>query len=92
MLKWDGDWVYSTGKLATKLTGCKSFGLFFFWSEVENHLKSKSFKNKVELFEKIKECVKGIPLKMIQDLIDNFRSRISAVEKYQGGLILNKNF
>ena len=65
---------------------------YFFWSEVENRLKSKSFKNKHELVEKIKESVKEIPLKMIRDSIDNFRSRIGAVEKNQGGLILNKNF
>ena len=82
--------IHSTGKLATKLTGSKYLD-YYFWSEVENRLKSKSFKNKVELVEKIKECVKEIPLKMIEQSIINFRFRVNAVEKNQDYYILNKN-
>jgi hypothetical protein len=65
---------------------------YFFWNEVEDRLKSKTFKNKQELIEKIKESVAEIPLKKIQDAIDSFRSRIYALEKNKGGLILNKHF
>ena len=64
---------------------------YFFWSEVETCLQKK-FNNKFQLVQKIKECVNEIPLKMIQDAIDEFRSRIYAVEKNKGGLILNKYY
>ena len=64
---------------------------YFFWNEVENRLKKKSYKNKQELMKKIEE-VNEIPLKSIQDAIDIFRSRVYAVEKNQGGLIINKHF
>ena len=58
---------------------------------MENRLKSKSFNSKAELVEKIKQIVKEIPLKLIKDSIDSFRSRVYAVEKNNGSLILNKN-
>ena len=51
--------------------------------------KKKSFNNVHKLAQKIKECVKKISLKSIQDAIDNFRSRVYQVEKNFGGLILN---
>ena len=63
---------------------------YFFWNEVEDELKTKSFNNVHELAQKIKECVKKISLKSIQDAIDNFRSRVYQVGKNFGGLILNK--
>ena len=63
---------------------------YFFWNEVEVRLKKKRFLNVSQLVQKIKETVKEIPIKMIQDSIDNFRSRIFACEKNSGGLILNK--
>ena len=33
------------------------------------------------LIEKIKKAMNEIPLKMVQDAIDNFRSKVNAVEK-----------
>ena len=63
---------------------------YFFWNEVENRLKSKNYHNRKELVEKIKETIQEIPIKMIQGSIDNFRSRVYAVEKNEGRLILNK--
>jgi len=65
---------------------------YFFWNEVEVHLKTKKFNNIAQLTQKIKESIKEIPLKMIQDSIDNFRSRVHACEKNSGGLILNKYY
>ena len=62
---------------------------YFFWDAVEVQLKTKSFNNVHEIAQKIKECVKKISLKSIQDAIDNFRSRVYRVEKNFGGLILN---
>ena len=47
--------------------------------------------NREDLIKKIaKKIAKKIPLKMIQDSIKSFRSRVHAVEMNQGGLILNK--
>lgn len=63
---------------------------YFFWNEVSSRLKKKSFCNREELIKKLKETIKEIPLKMIQDAIDEFRSRVYEVEKNKGGLILNK--
>ena len=41
---------------------------------MEVHLKTKKFNNIAQLTQKIKESIKEIPLKMIQNSIDNFRS------------------
>ena len=49
---------------------------YFFWNEAEVHLKTKKINNIAQLTQKIKEPIKEIPLKMIQDSIDNFRSRV----------------
>ena len=38
----------------------------------------------------IKKITKKIPLKMIQDFIKSFRSRVHVVKMNQGGFILNK--
>ena len=65
---------------------------YFFWNEVEVHLKTKKFNNIAQLTQQIKESIKEIPLKMVQDSIDNFRSRVYACEKNSGGLILNKYY
>ena len=65
---------------------------YFFWNEVEEQLKTKSFNNVHELAQKIKECITKISLKTIQDVIDCFRSRVYEVEKNQGGLIINKYY
>ena len=53
---------------------------YFFWNEVEDRLKSKNFKTKLKLIEKIEKYIAEIPLKMIRDVIDSFRSRIYALE------------
>ena len=65
---------------------------YFFWNEVEVHLKTKKFNNIAQLTQQIKESIKEIPLKMVQDSIDNFRSRVYACEENSGGLILNKYY
>lgn len=63
---------------------------YFFWNEVAQRLTKKNFKNRQQLIGKIKDTVKEIPLKYIQDAIDEFRSRVYAVEKNDGKLILNE--
>ena len=65
---------------------------YFFWNEVSSRLTVKKFTARDDLIKKIKETVKEIPLKMIQDAINQFRSRVYAVQINQGGLILNKYF
>ena len=65
---------------------------YFFWNEVEVHLNTKKFNNIAQLTQKIKESIKEIPLKMIQDSIDNLRSHVHACKKNSGGLILNKYY
>ena len=65
---------------------------FFYWNEVEKRIDPKSFTDRRGLIEKIKKAMNEIPLKMIQDAIDDFRSRVYAVEKNSGGLILNKYY
>ena len=65
---------------------------YFFWDEVECHLKTKKCNNVAQLAQKIKESINEIPIEMIQDSIDNFRSRVHACEKNSGGLILNKYY
>ena len=65
---------------------------YFFWNEVECHLKTKKCNNVAQLAQKIKESINEIPIEMIQDSIDNFRSRVHACEKNSGGLILNKYY
>ena len=59
---------------------------------MECHLKTKKFNKVAQLTQKIKESINEIPIKMIQDSIDNFRSRVHACEKNSGGLILNKYY
>ena len=58
------------------------------WTSFEN----KKCNNIAQLTQKIKEFIKEIPLKMIQDSVDIFRSRVHACEKNSGGLILNKYY
>ena len=65
---------------------------YFFWDAVEVQLKTRTFNNVHELAQKIKESVKKISLKSIQDAIDCSRSRVYEVEKNQGGLIINKYY
>lgn len=54
---------------------------------MECHLKTKKCNNVAQLAQKIKESINEIPIEMIQDSIDNFRSRVHACEKNSGGLI-----
>ena len=56
------------------------------------HLNTKKFNNIAQLTQKIKESIKEIPLKMIQDSIDIFRSRVHSCGMNSGGLILNKYY
>ena len=65
---------------------------YFFWNEIEIRLKQKNFNSHQELVDKINECVKEVPLKMIQEAISQFRSRVHAVLVNKGELFLNKNF
>ena len=44
-------------------------------------------RGRVDLIRKIKQDVKEIPLKMIQDSIDSFRSRTHVLEQNKGGHI-----
>ena len=63
---------------------------YFYWDALASRLvKGKKLPRK-KLLEEIKKTSKKIPLKMVQDSIDNFVSRCLAVEKNNGGLILNK--
>ena len=63
---------------------------YFFWNEVSTRIRNKNMSNRTELIKNIKKTIKEIPLKMIRDAIDQFRSRFYIVEKNNGGLILNK--
>lgn len=62
---------------------------YFFWNEVSKRVVVKRPRGRVDLIKKIKQAVKEIPLKMIRDSIDSFRSRIHVLEKNEGGLIKN---
>ena len=53
-------------------------------------IRSKKNSNHEELINAIKQTVQEIPLKMIRDAIDEFRSLVYVVEKNCGELILNK--
>ena len=64
---------------------------YFVWNEIENRLKSKKFSNRDDLIKKIKEVIREIPRKSIRDSFEKFRSRIYALEKNRGQLILNKH-
>ena len=64
----------------------KTLDYFFF----KVQLQTKTFNNLHELAQKIKESFKKNSLKSIHDAIDWFRPRVCEVEKYQGGLIINK--
>jgi hypothetical protein len=64
---------------------------FFFWNEVERRIPKKEYVNRDDLVKNIKAAIKKVPLKMIRDSIDNFRTRVSACENSKGGLIKNKH-
>jgi len=64
---------------------------YFFWNEVASRLKKKNYSNRNKLVGEIKKTINEIPLKSIQDSIDNFRSRIHDLEKNLGRLFLNKH-
>ena len=57
-----------------------------------SYLGSKKCNNVAQLAQKIKESINEIPIEMIQDSLDNFRSRVHACEKNSGGLILKKYY
>ncbi len=49
---------------------------------MECHLKTKKFINVAQVTQKIKESINEMPIEMIQDSIDNFRSRVQARKKF----------
>lgn len=62
---------------------------YFFWNEVSKRVTAKKPTNRDSLIKEINNSIQEIPLKMIRDAIQNFRSRVYAVEKNQGNLIIN---
>ena len=63
---------------------------YFFWNEVEERLKGQKYPTQASLVAAIKFKIREVPKKMIQEAIDQFRSRIHAVFLNKGGLILDK--
>ena len=54
-------------------------------------MKLKKFNDRDGLIKNIKETVIEISLKSIRDVIEKFKSRIYALEKNKGNLIINKH-
>ncbi len=57
---------------------------YFVWNEIENRLKSKKFNNRDDFITKIKEVISEIQKNSIRDVIENFSSRIYALENNRG--------
>jgi len=57
---------------------------------VEEPLKGQKYPTQASLVAAIKFKIREVPKKMIQEAIDQFRSRIHAVFLNKGGLILDK--
>ena len=60
---------------------------YFFWGEIGRRLQKKELVQSRLVDKKIKEKALKMPKKMIQDSIENFRSRCYAVEKNYGEII-----
>jgi hypothetical protein len=61
----------------------------FFWNEVEERLKGIKHSTRKKLEAAIKKKIYEIPKKMIQEVIDQLRSRVHAIFLNKGGLILD---